>query len=184
MSLDAAERFFSLLALVAGFGAIAIVVSRLIARFVPAAGWLADQLRPAALWLAWLVAATCMVGSLYFSEVQNFTPCKMCWFQRICMYPLAIILLIAAIRRDRGVRPYAITLAAIGIVISLYHYLIEWHPQWEAGSCDLAAPCSVPWFRSFGFVSLSFMAACGFAAILALLTLPAQKVTSDGEQVG
>ena len=168
-----AQRFFALLALIAGTGAVAMIA----ARWVPAARPVLAQLRGAAVWLAWLVAASAMAGSLYFSEVQNLVPCKMCWFQRICMYSLVVVLLVGALRRDAAVRWYAVPLASIGLLISSYHYLIEWHPQLEAGSCDITAPCSVPYFRVFGFVSLSFMAACGFAAIIALLTIP-RSVTS------
>ena len=72
-------------------------------------------------------------------------------------------------------------MAGIGILISLYHYLVEWNPQLEAGSCSLTAPCSAVYFREFGFVSLSFMAMCGFAAVLALLLLP-PKETLDVQQ--
>lgn len=167
MSLSAAERFFSLLALIAGAGAIGIVVLRL----VPAGRPTLLRLHDATLWLAWLVAATAMVGSLYFSEVQHFTPCRYCWFQRIAMYPLAVIILVAALRRDHSVRWYAVPLAAIGLIISSYHYLIEWYPQLEGGSCDPVVPCSSFWFREFGFITLAFMALCGFTAILALLLL-------------
>jgi disulfide bond formation protein DsbB len=167
ISLLAMERFFALLALLAGGLAIVLVIARL----VPAGRSLLDTVRPASLWLAWLIAAVAMAGSLYFSENANFPPCKLCWFQRIAMYPLALILLIAAVRRDRGIRFYAVPLAAIGALISSYHYLIEWHPSFSKGSCDLTAPCTVPWFRQFGFMSLAFMALCGFAAIIALLTL-------------
>jgi disulfide bond formation protein DsbB len=175
MSLSAAERFFSLLALIAGSGAIAIVVLRL----VPAGRPTLARLHDSSLWLAWVVAATSMFGSLYFSEVQNLVPCKLCWYQRIAMYSLAVILLVGALRRDRSVRWYAVPLATIGIVISSYHYLIEWYPQLETGSCDIAVPCSVPWFRDLGFVSLSFMALCGFAAVLALLLLIPQTPQSE-----
>ena len=97
-------------------------------------------------------------------------PCRLCWFQRIAMYPLAVILLVAAIRRDRGVRWYAdparrpsapasrsTTTSSSGI------------PQLEGDACDPANPCSLVWFREFGFVTLSFMALCGFVAIIALL---------------
>jgi disulfide bond formation protein DsbB len=167
VSLSAAERFFSLLALIAGAGAIGIVVLRV----VPSGRAMLVRLHDAALWMAWLVAATAMFGSLYFSEVQNFIPCRFCWFQRIAMYPLAIILLVAALRRDWTVRWYAVPLAAIGLVISSYHYLIEWFPELESSSCDPVLPCSSYYFREFGFVTLAFMALCGFAAILALLLL-------------
>jgi disulfide bond formation protein DsbB len=169
VSFDAGVRFFSLLALVAGAGAVLLVV----ARVVPPARVVLDSLRDAALWLAWLVAAGAMAGSLWFSESQNLVPCKLCWYQRIAMFSLAVVLLAGAIRRDLAVRWYAVPLAAIGIVISTYHYLLEWNPQWEGTSCDIAAPCSTPYFREFDFISLSFMALCGFGAILALLlTVP------------
>lgn len=167
MSLSAAQRFFSLLALIAGSGAVGIVALCL----TPSGRAVLARLADSALWLAWLVAATATAGSLYFSEVQNFTPCRYCWFQRIAMYPLAVIVLVAALRRDQAARWYAVPLAAIGAAISSYHYLIEWHPQLESGACDPVVPCSVPWFREFGFVSLAFMALCGFAAVLALLLL-------------
>ena len=85
--------------------------------------------------------------------------------------PLAVLLLIAAARRDHTIRRYAVPLAAIGAAISAYHYLIEWRPSLGTGTCDITAPCTVPWFRQFGFVSLPFMALCGFVAIVALLTL-------------
>ena len=167
VSLLAMERFCALLAIIAGSGAIALAV----ARFVPAGAHFIDTVRPLRLWLAWLVAAVAMAGSLYFSESAKFTPCKLCWFQRIAMYPLALLLLIAAVRRDHGIRVYAVALAAVGGLISTYHYLIEWRPSLSSGSCDLAAPCTVPWFRQFGFISLPLMALCGFAAIVALLTI-------------
>ena len=129
------------------------------------------MVRPARLWLAWLVAAVSMAGSLYFSENANFAPCKLCWFQRIAMYPLALLLLIAAVRRDKQFRRYAVPLAAIGALISSYHYLIEWRPSLSTGSCDITVSCTAPWFRQFGFVSLALMALCGFAAIISLLTI-------------
>jgi disulfide bond formation protein DsbB len=174
LSVLAMERFFALLTLLAGGLAIALVAARL----VPSAAHLLELVRPVRLWLAWLIAAVSMAGSLYFSESANFVPCKLCWFQRIAMYPLAVLLLIAAVRRDDGIRRYAVPIAAIGAVISTYHYLIEWHPSLGSGTCDITAPCTVPWFRQFGFISLPFMALCGFAAIIALLTLgPAGPAT-------
>ena len=167
ISLSAMMRFSALLAFLAGGLAITIVAARLI----PAARHFVDMIRPARLWLAWLVAAVAMAGSLYFSEIANFVPCKLCWYQRIAMYPLALVLLIAAIRRDDSIKHYAVPLASVGGLISIYHYTIEWHPSLSSGSCDITAPCTVPWFREFGFVSLALMALFGFAAIVALLTL-------------
>jgi disulfide bond formation protein DsbB len=175
MSFDAGVRFFSLLALFAGSGAVVLLVPT----NVPPARVLLDAQTDAPESLAWIVAAVAMTGSLWFSESQNLVPCKLCWYQRIAMYSLVVVLLVGAIRRDAAVRWYAAPLAGIGIVISTYHYLIEWNPQWEGTSCDVVAPCSTPYFREFGFVSLSLMALCGFAAILALLLVPPRGAAVD-----
>ena len=64
-----------------------------------------------------------MAGSLYFSEVADFMPCTLCWYQRIAMYPLVLLLGIAAFRRDRAIRLYVVPLAVVGAAISIYHYL-------------------------------------------------------------
>lgn len=173
MSVAAMQRFTSLLAFVAGGGALLLVGLRLAGQSGRAA---LHAVHGAALWLAAAVAVAATAGSLWFSERAKFVPCTLCWYQRIAMYSLALVLVIAAVRRDRAVRWYAVPLAAVGMVISAYHYLVEWHPQLEASdTCDLSVPCTVPWFREFGFVSLAFMALCGFAAILALLLVPREE---------
>ncbi len=171
MSLSAAERFSSLLAFVALAGAAALVVLRL----VPAGRPVLRAVAPLSRWLAFAVAATATAGSLYFSEVQNFIPCRLCWYQRIAMFSLVLVLLVGALRNDRGVRWYAVPLAAAGLAVSVYHYLVEWYPQLETTSCDVFAPCSTPYFREFGFVSLAFMAGSGFIAVIALLLLTPEE---------
>ncbi len=173
VDVEAAQLFFTLLALVAGIGAITLVVLRLVA---PRSEVLA-AVDGAALWIAFGVAATSTAGSLYFSEVADYVPCQLCWFQRIAMYPLAVILLVAAIRGDRGVRWYAGPVAAIGAAVSTYHYLIEWHPDLEGGACGIGPSCAGIWFRELGFVTLALMALCGFAAILVLIVPPAVQET-------
>jgi len=88
------------------------------------------------------------------------------------MYPLVLLLGIAAFRRDIGIRTYAIPLAAIGAAISAYHYLLEWFPQIDAGACQVGIPCTQVWFREFGFVSLPLLALVAFALVVALLLIP------------
>src|SRR5215212_8906747 len=159
MSTETAEVFFALLALVAAVGAVGLVVARALAPRSDTAAMVVDTFAGPALWLGAVVAATCMVGSLYFSEVADFIPCTLCWYQRIAMYPLAVILTVAAVRRDRAVRFYVVPLAGIGAAISLYHYVIEWFPEAETGVCSTTIPCSVQWFDPvLGFISLPFMA--------------------------
>ena len=87
---------------------------------------------PAALTLAAGVAVVATLGSLYYSEVADFPPCRLCWFQRIGMYPLAVILPVAAWRRDRQVRWYALPLAVGGGAVSIYHVLVERFPSLES----------------------------------------------------
>ncbi len=168
-----------MLALVALAGAVGIVVLRIVARWSSFAASLVATLAPMGLWLAFLVAAAATAGSLYFSEVAHFTPCRLCWFQRIAMYPLAATLFVAAIRKDRAARWYVLPQAVIGLGVAAYHYLIEWYPNLEKTACDLSAPCTAVWFRGFGFVSLAFMAGAGFLAIIALVTLPGTSKTDD-----
>jgi disulfide bond formation protein DsbB len=172
MSTDRVSLFLALLAVIAEAGTAVLVVALVTRRLRPATAWphaVLDAVRPVALPLAGAVAVTAMAGSLYFSEVADYVPCRLCWFQRIAMYPLAVILLVAAIRRDRAVRWYVGPLAAIGALVSTYHYLVEWNPSLEGGVCGIGPACSAIWFRELGFVTLAFMALCGFAAILVLV---------------
>jgi disulfide bond formation protein DsbB len=176
MDVAAVETFTSILAIAAAVLAVGVIVGALLRSRSSAIDGVMTAIDDAALWLAFLVAAGATLGSLYFSEVADYIPCRLCWFQRICMYPLSVILLVAAIRRDRAVRWYVVPLAAIGALISSYHYAIEWRPSLEAGVCGIGPEsCTTIWFREFGFVTLPFMALCGFAAILALSLAPAAR---------
>lgn len=170
MNVQTVNTFFALLSFAALAVAVAVPVLVLTARRDPggpAAGLLAD-LRPLALWLAFAIAAVATAGSLYYSEVEGFVPCVLCWYQRIVMYPLALILGIAAFRGDHRVKVYAVPVAAIGAAIALYHYQLELFPDQASGVCDVSVPCTARWFEVFGFVSLAFMALTGFLAIIAL----------------
>lgn len=127
-----------------------------------------------ALALGGLIAVVATAGSLYFSEVADFVPCRYCWFQRIFMYPLAILLPIAAWRRDLGVRWYVLPLATVGLGLSTYHYLLQRFPDLAGGSsCDVTAPCTAAWVWKWDFVSIPYMAGSGFLLIglLALATI-------------
>ena len=118
-------------------------------------------------WAAFLVAASAMAASLYYSESAGFVPCEFCWYQRIAMYPLAVVLLVAAVTRDRLVWRYVVPVAAIGLALSVYHYQLQLFPE-QGSSCTSGVPCSARYVEEFGFISIPFMAGCGFLAILAL----------------
>lgn len=185
MSTETAQLFFALLTFVAAGGAIGIVLLRLAAAAgSDGANRLGGAISAEGVPLAFIVAVTAMLGSLYFSEVAEFIPCRLCWFQRIAMYPLVVVLLVGAIRRDAAVRWYAGPLAAIGAVIAGYHTLIEWKPELDTGTCELSGPsCTAVWFREFGFVSLALMSLVGFLTILALLFVrfPATMDEADSD---
>ena len=96
--------------------------------------------------LAWVVALLSTIGALFLGEVMGRTPCNLCWFQRIFMFPLAVVLGIACYRADFTVWRYALPLAALGWLIALYHSLVYWgvlpaslEPCGEGPSCSSAA---------------------------------------------
>jgi hypothetical protein len=171
-----ANTFFTVLTLLAN-AAVVVLVAVGIAALVSSRGRrLADPvvraLGPNARGLALLVAATATAGSLYYSEVVGFTPCELCWFQRICMYPLVAVLAVGVVRRDRGAGWYAAPLVAVGAPLGLYHWLVERVPSIASStSCSLAAPCAVPYFEELGYITLAFMAMSAFLLIGALLVL-------------
>ena len=126
-------------------------------------------IRDHALTFAALVAVGSIAASLYYSEVAAFPPCPLCWYGRIAMYPLGVILLVAAITRDRGARIYAAPLALIGGGIGVYNYLLHLFPGLESGACSVEASCATPYVWEFGFISIPFMGIAAFAFILLLL---------------
>jgi disulfide bond formation protein DsbB len=118
--------------------------------------------------LMFAVAATAMAGSLYYSEYVHFTPCELCWFQRIAMYPLAILLGVALLTRSRLDARYVVTLAGAGLAVSIYHYQLELFPDQAALCTGEAVSCTVRFVEEFGFVSIPFMAGCAFLSVLLL----------------
>lgn len=173
MSVDAFSTFFALLGLVAFAGAAAIAVGALLWWRGVRPAWLATlraDLGRAALPLAWLIATVTTVGSLYYSKVEGYLPCELCWYQRIAVYPFAVILGIATVRRDAGVRVYAVPVLAIGAAVAAYHSWIQSYPP-ESGTsfCTADAPCTARYVWEFGFVSLPFLALSACLAMIALL---------------
>jgi disulfide bond formation protein DsbB len=157
--------FYALLAIVANVAVVAIVALALVGRLDA----VRDSLGGTALTGALIVAVLAMAGSLYFSEVAGYEPCTLCWYQRIAMYPLVVLLGLAAWRSDGGVRRYVVPLAGIGAGIAVYHYALEWFPALSGGVCSSATPCTLVWFRELGFVSLPYLALSAFLLILALV---------------
>lgn len=168
MDFETMRTFFSLAAIASTIATVALVVIGIVGRNNERSPF--EFLRGTTLWLASGVAIAATLGSLYLSESVGLIPCKLCWYQRIAMYPLAVILPIAAFRKDGGIRIYAGTLATIGAAIAGYHRFIQSYPQFDTGSCSAIGPsCSSPLVMEFGFVTIPYMALSGFLLILALL---------------
>jgi disulfide bond formation protein DsbB len=178
-AVESVSLFLGLLAVIAQLSVVVLGGVALFARFAPGTRPAFERVRsemgPLAVGLAAAVALVCMAGSLYYSEVAGFPPCTLCWYQRIAMYPLAIILPIAAWRGDPRIRFYAMPLAAIGGVISIYHMLVERFPHLESGSCDPTNPCSIIWVEPLGYLTIPTMALSGFALILTLLAYAQER---------
>jgi disulfide bond formation protein DsbB len=167
-----AERVFALLALVA-IGVAFATATALVTRRVPS--WLRDDV---ALPLATAIAAVATGGSLLLSEVAGYVPCVLCWYQRIAMYPLVVILGVASVRRDGRVWSSVLPLTAIGGAIASWHIAIERRPSLGSDVCDPAAPCALRWVEEFGFLTLPTMALIAFAVITTLV-LAARPIRTD-----
>lgn len=172
----------ALLAIVAAGGALLVVLARLTATRVPTAATVGRAVIALRAPLTFAVAAVATAGSLYFSESAGYVPCRLCWFQRIAMYPIAVVALVALLRRDRAARWYILPMAVVGAAISTYHVLIEWGWVNDSESCALFGPsCAAVWFEAFGFMTLALMALAGFVSIIVLNTVSFDSV--DPEEI-
>ena len=177
---EAVELFSAILALATVAGGIVTIAALVFEKSMSWAGAWLTQVRASGLWIICMITTGAMVGSLYFSESVGFAPCKLCWYQRIAMYSIAIISFVAALRNDKNIVRYTIVLAPIGLIVSTYHYLLEWFPTLETNVCSLDVPCTAVWFRELGFVTLCFMAGCAFITVIAvsLAIIREQKIDS------
>jgi disulfide bond formation protein DsbB len=132
------------------------------------------------LWLVFLVASIATGGSLFFSEIAGFVPCELCWFQRICMYPLSIVVLLAALANERRVAHYLLPLPLVGAGVAVYHLLVENGVVEQGRACLISAPggCATKWINEFGYVTIPVLALTGFALCFAFLLLAAAPPAS------
>jgi disulfide bond formation protein DsbB len=126
-----------------------------------------------ALWLAFVVAAIATGGSLFLSEIAHFVPCELCWYQRICMYPLSIVTLLAALFDDPRTARYLLPLPVVGAGVSVYHLLVENRVVGESNTCSISAPggCGVKWINEFGYMTIPTLALTAFVLVFAFLLM-------------
>jgi disulfide bond formation protein DsbB len=171
MDRDAVLLFLSLLAIGAQ-AAVAVVLACLVGgrHTAGARRWITDVIGPHATLLGLVVVSIATAGSLYLSEVAHFTPCVLCWYQRIGMYPM-VVLFAVALRRGDAVWPYALVLSVAGGAVSTYHMLLERFPTLETNACDPDNPCSLIWTERFGYLTIPTMALSAFALVASLSLL-------------
>jgi disulfide bond formation protein DsbB len=137
--------------------------------------------------LAWIVALIALCGSLFFSEIMLYEPCKLCWIQRICMYPLVLLLGIASYRNERWIIPYALPLSIIGGCFSAFHYMEEKIPALaKAMPCRVGIPCNFDYINWLGFITIPLLAFVAFVFITIILWMgksPEQATSVDAEEI-
>lgn len=136
---------------------------------------------------AWAVALTASAGSLYLSEIVGFVPCLFCWYQRIAMYPLVLVLGVGMLRGDASAWRYALPLPVVGALLAAYHVMIQLQPSMDAGVCSTGVSCSARYLAVFGFVSIPVMAGAGFllvGVLMAWVRLIERAETSPDEETG
>ena len=105
------------------------------------------------------VAIVALGGSLYYSLGANFVPCELCWYQRIGIYPLSLLLLVAIITSDRSVRKYVVPMTIITAFVSVWHILVQRVPGLEkATQCQAGVPCSGTYIDVYGAITIPVLA--------------------------
>ncbi len=124
------------------------------------------------LFLTWIIVTLSTLGSLFFSHVMEFAPCVLCWYQRICLFPLVIILARGLFPFDKSVVTYALPLAIAGFFTALYHNLLYSGiiPQ-ELQPCSQGVSCTEKYIDLFGFLTIPMLSLLGFSTIITLLFL-------------
>ena len=131
-------------------------------------------MRGALPFVAWTQALVATVGSLGFSEILHLTPCTLCWYQRIAMYPLVLVIGVGIILGDRRLAFYALPASVVGLVIAVYHNLLYYGVLPEGiTQCSLGVSCTERQLELFGlpFLTIPTLSLIAFAVITATLTL-------------
>jgi disulfide bond formation protein DsbB len=128
--------------------------------------------RELSLYFAWVIALISTLGSLFFSEVMKLPPCTLCWYQRICMYPLVLVLAVGILRSDRAITFYGLPLSLTGFGIAIYHNLLYYHLIPESlAPCTEGLSCTSRQIEWIGFITIPLMSLVAFILISTALWL-------------
>ncbi|WP_044557295.1 disulfide oxidoreductase [Halobacteriovorax marinus] len=124
------------------------------------------------IFICWAIAFIATAGSLFFSQVMEFPPCELCWYQRIFMYPLVIFFVISLINLEASAFKYSLPLVILGWITSLYHNLLHYGIVPESASpCREGVSCADIWINWLGFITIPMMSFFAFSIILIILTI-------------
>ncbi len=116
--------------------------------------------------IIWTQSVLAVIGSLFYSEGIGYTPCELCWYQRILMYPLIIIYGAALLKKDINIAFSGIILSGLGLIVAIYHYSLQkvTFLQSTGGFCG-EVPCTVQYVNYAGFITIPFLSLVAFAII-------------------
>ncbi len=168
------NTIFSLLTI----GAQILIIALLFSFFTKQENPLLRFFRKNALWTAFLVAIIATGLSLFYSEIVGFEPCKLCWYQRIFMYPQVVLLGIALWRKDNNIVDYSMALSLFGGAIAFYHYYGQmFNPSvLPCAVVGLTPACSQRFFVEFGYITIPMMALTTFAFLAVLMFIQKKQV--------
>jgi len=132
----------------------------------------------AVIFICWIIATVSTLGSLFFSEIMEYPPCALCWYQRIFMFPLVLIFLTGLFPFDKCIIKYALPLSLIGWGFAFYHYLLYsgFIPE-SIQPCSQGVSCSETYLDLFGFITIPMLSLISFSALAALLFILKRRLS-------
>jgi disulfide bond formation protein DsbB len=163
------------LTLAADLGVAALLLYAVLDRFTSVRLRAEDTIRRRYREIGFVLALVATGGSLYLSQIVGWTPCKLCWLQRIFMYPLVLLFGTSLVLERRDVREYTLPLVMVGGMVAIYHYLVQRVSSISSGCSGVAFSCSMEYTVYFGYVTIPMMALTAFAGIGVVLWLYADE---------
>ncbi len=132
----------------------------------------------AILFAAWLLVTAASLGSLFFSEVMELPPCTLCWYQRILMFPLPIVLFMGLFPFDAKAVRYGLPLAFAGWSVAAYHMLLHVGIIPESVSpCSQGVSCKTKYLDILGFVSIPLLSLVAFSSVVGMLLVLRKRLS-------
>ena len=131
----------------------------------------------------WLISLIATLGSLFFSEVMGLPPCVLCWYQRICMYPVVGIATVGLLARDRRVVSYLAPLVVVGLAVAAYHNLLYYHLIPESITpCAQGISCTERQIEWLGFITIPLLSLTGFLSLAGCLLWLRTRLKGRGRE--